>query len=387
MKNISTLLLLLLIAIVGVFTLDVYLPSMPSMAAQFDVTLTEIIYTFTAFSIVFAFTQIIHGTLSDVVGRKPVVIGGLAIAAVATFYCINANTYLQLFAARMLQAIGISAFVVVNAIIRDLYTGVRAVQVRTMVATASGISISIAPTVGGYLQNSYDWQGGFIASFVLIIIALVYTLFFFNESNLNRVQVNGKFSTLAQSYISLYSRPEYLIHVTLAMLAYTVHFSFIILSAKIFIELLGKTPLAFGYLMIVYGGVYFLCGLASTWIAKKLSIDSLIKLGGSCIGVGGLLMLTLLMFMSAGTWQVLLPMAVITLGVTMTRAAAITGALAPIPAHAGQGAAGLNLVQFAVSAIIATLISKFGSDPQLSISLLALTSSISILYLIRRLMT
>lgn len=387
MKNISTLVLLLLIAVVGVFTLDVYLPGMPAMAAQFDVTLTDITYTFTAFSIVFAFAQLFHGTLSDVVGRKPVIVGGLAVATIATLYCVTANSYGQLFAARMLQAVGISAFVVVNAIIRDLYTGVRAVQVRTMVATASGISISIAPTVGGFLQDSYSWQGGFVASLVLIMIALIYTLFFFKESNINRGQVNTKISALAQSYISLYSKPEYLTHVTLAMLAYTVHFSFIIMSAKIFIELLGKTPLVFGYLMIVYGGVYFLCGLASTWIAKNLSIDSLIKLGGSFIGIGGLLMLVLMVFVQAGSWQVLLPMAVITLGVTMTRASAITGALAPIPAQAGQGAAGLNLVQFAVSALIATLISKFGNDPQLSISLLAITSSISILYLIRRLMS
>ena len=130
--------------------------------------------------------------------------------------------------------------------------------------------------------------------------------------------------------------------------------------------------------------IYFLCGLASTWIAKKISITSQIKFGGFSIGLGGILMLALFLGVDAGSWQVLLPMAVITLGVTMTRASATTGALAPIPLQAGQGAAGLNLVQFAVSAVIATLISKFGNDPQLSISLLAITSSISIIYLIRR---
>jgi DHA1 family bicyclomycin/chloramphenicol resistance-like MFS transporter len=384
MENLSTLLLLVLIAVVGVFTLDVYLPGMPSMAVQFDVSLTQISYTFTAFSVMFAIMQLVHGTLSDVIGRKPVVIAGLSIAAIATFFCIRAETYAALFAARLVQAMGISAFVVVNAIIRDLYTGVRAVQVRTLVATASGISISIAPTVGGLLHNSYNWQGGFIASLILIIMALIYASFFFKESNVNRSAVTLRLTELFKSYVALFSDRGYLIHIVQAMLAFTVHFSFIIMSAQIFVELLGKTPLVFGYLMILYGGVYFLCGLASTWIAKKLSIPALIKLGGVCIGLGGLLMMALLMRFHLGSWQVLLPMAVITLGVTMTRASAITGALAPIPSKAGQGAAGLNLVQFGISAMIASLVSSYGSNPQLSISLLAITSSLLIIYLTKR---
>lgn len=384
MKSISTIILLILIAIVGVFTLDVYLPGMPSMADQFGVSITDISYTFTAFSIVFAISQVFHGVLSDAIGRKPVVVLGLGTAAIATFFCINAVTYNSLFAARMLQAVGISSFVVVNAIIRDLYAGSKAVQIRTLVATTSGISISIAPTIGGLLQNQLGWQGGFIASLILIIIALIYALLIFEESHYARSKYDLRLNALILSYKQLFRCPNYIIHVCLAMLAYTVHFSFIILSATIFVELLGATPLVFGYLMFVYGGVYFLSGILSARLAKKLSIPILIKLGGTCIGIGGVLMSVLLVSMPASVWQILLPMAVMTLGITMARASAITGALAPIPEKAGQGAAGLNLVQFALSAIIATGVSKFGANPQLSISVLAIASSLSIIYLVKR---
>lgn len=121
-----------------------------------------------------------------------------------------------------------------------------------------------------------------------------------------------------------------------------------------------------------------------SWLAKKLSLASLIKLGGLSIGLGGALMFVLASTSSISSWQVLLPMAVITLGVTTARASAITGALAPIPSQAGQGSAGLNLIQFAVSAMIATLVSKYGSNPELSISLLAIISSILIIYLTKR---
>jgi DHA1 family bicyclomycin/chloramphenicol resistance-like MFS transporter len=122
MKNFSTIFLLGFIAVVGVFTLDVYLPGMPAMAKEFNVSITQIGFTFTGFSIAFAVSQLFHGVLSDRFGRKPVLLSGLGIAAISTLFCITAKSYESLFSARILQAVGISSFVVVNAIIRDLYT-------------------------------------------------------------------------------------------------------------------------------------------------------------------------------------------------------------------------------------------------------------------------
>lgn len=383
MKNISTIFLLGLIATVGVFTLDVYLPGMPSMAEQFDVSITQIGYTFTIFSVVFAICQLFHGTLSDFTGRKPILIGGLIVAAIATLLCINANSYGSLLSARILQATGISAFVVVNAIIRDLYTGTKAIQVRTFVTTVSGVSLSIAPTIGGMLQSRFDWQGGFFISLLLILATLIYAALFFSESNANRSKFSLNVTLIGKSYLALFSNHSYVLHIMLATLAYTVHFSFIIMSANIFINLLGFTPLIFGYLMILYGGVYFISGISVNYIANKLPHSTLITLGATCIGAGGVLMLILLFLLPLSAWQVLLPMSLMTMGVTVVRAAAATGALAPIPAQAGQGAAGLNLVQFMVSAVIATFVSALGSEPQLSLATLAIISSGSIIYLLK----
>lgn len=382
MKNISTLILLGLIAVVGVFTLDVYLPGIPAMADQFDVSISQICRTFTAFSIMFAVSQLFYGALSDYIGRKPVLVTGLFISAVATVICIYAKSYESLFLARILQASGIAVFVVLNAIIRDLYTGATAVQVRTFVNTMSGVSISIAPTIGGLLLNRFNWQGGFIASLVLILATLTYALLFYSESNQNRFQNKPTLTKLAKTYFNLFSNMHYSIYVLMCTLAYTVHFSFILMSAKMFINLLGFTPLAFGYLMFIYGGVYFSSGLITTYLSKKISISNLIKLGGACIGLGGVSMFVFSLNTSMHTVGVLLPMAFMTLGITAARAAAITGALAPIPEQAGQGSAGLNLIQFMFSAMIATIISELGNQPDLSLAFLAVACSALIIALV-----
>lgn len=107
----------------------------------------------------------------------------------------------------------------------------------------------------------------------------------------------------------------------------------------------------------------------------------MIKFGGICIGAGGTLMLMLSFFISLKAWHVLLPMTFMTIGITVIRAAATTGALASIPTQAGQGSAGLNLIQFMLSAVIATGISAMENKPQFSLCILAIICAFSIITL------
>lgn len=381
MKNMPILPLLGMIAVVGVFTLDVYLPGMPAMANDFGVPLSRIALTFTGFSVVFAICQLFHGVISDKIGRKPVLLAGLSVAAIATVLCMKAKSYETLLAARLLQATGISVFVVLNAIIRDVYSGAKAIQIRTFVLTVSGISLSIAPSIGAFLQNSFYWQGGFGASLLLILITLIYAAFFYSETHTNRS--NSHIKNFIQSCFQLFLNRNYVAHVLQATLTFTVHFTFIILSAPIFMDLMGFTPTTFGYLMFMYGSMYFCSGWISVWCAKKYSIPALIKTGCFFIGTGGVVMSGLLVIIPVKAWLVLVPMGIMTIGITIVRATATTGALAPIPATAGQGAAGLNLVQFMVSAIIATMASAFGEHYIALLALTGITAAMIILILMR----
>lgn len=174
------------------------------------------------------------------------------------------------------------------------------------------------------------------------------------------------------SYFELVKNKQYILHVMLSTLAYTIHFVFIITSANIFINFFGFTPVHFGYLMFVYGAIYFLSGLSTIGIVKKFSGPALIKFGGILIGISSFVMLLCVLMSSLNAWQILLPMTLMTVGITIVRAAATTGALTPLAKQAGQGSAGLNLVQFLLAAIIGTAVTQFINYPHLALTFLAI---------------
>jgi DHA1 family bicyclomycin/chloramphenicol resistance-like MFS transporter len=101
---------------------DLYLASLPGLARVFDATPAAVQLTLSLFVIGFGGAQLVVGPLSDRYGRKPVLLGGLALYVAASLLCAIALTLPMLIAARFLQALGCcSAIVIARAIVRDAY--------------------------------------------------------------------------------------------------------------------------------------------------------------------------------------------------------------------------------------------------------------------------
>src|SRR3712207_3074227 len=113
---------LALLTALGPLSTDMYLPSLPGIAADLGATTAQTQLTLSAFLIGFAVGQFVYGPVSDKVGRKPVLLAGLAIFIAAGLACTLAPTIDTLIGARFLQALGASApIVLARAIVRDLY--------------------------------------------------------------------------------------------------------------------------------------------------------------------------------------------------------------------------------------------------------------------------
>ena len=124
------LLLLMATTAIGPTSLNILVPAVPELSHQFGTPATTMQLTITLFLIGLAVAQLVMGPLSDRFGRRPVMLGGLSLTVLASLMAIVMPTIESVIVARILQAIGASAGIVVaRAIIRDLFSRDRAASV------------------------------------------------------------------------------------------------------------------------------------------------------------------------------------------------------------------------------------------------------------------
>jgi MFS transporter, DHA1 family, multidrug resistance protein len=160
--------LLAALATVSPFSIDTFFPSFPAIEAQFGLTTWQMQQTLTAYLVPFAIMALILGPLSDALGRRPIVLTGLAIYAAASIGCAVSPSFAWLLAFRAVQ--GMSAGVgmaIGRAIVRDLHEGPEAQRLMSTITMIFGIAPAIAPVIGGWIHVVFGWRSVF--GFMVII--------------------------------------------------------------------------------------------------------------------------------------------------------------------------------------------------------------------------
>ena len=154
--------LLACLGMLGPFAIDTYLPAFTGIAASVDATPLQMQQTLSIYLIGFAVMSLFHGALSDSFGRRPVVLWGVAVFAVASAGCALSQTIGQLVFFRLLQGLSTGAGIVVSrAVIRDMFPPADAQRVMSQVTIFFGAAPAIAPIIGGLLFVHAGWHAIF----------------------------------------------------------------------------------------------------------------------------------------------------------------------------------------------------------------------------------
>ena len=169
--------LIIFLALLSAFvplSTDLYLPALPTMTRYFHVQDFEINLTLILFFIFFSIGTLIWGPLSDKYGRRPILLIGLAVYAVASALCaVSMNVYFLMFA-RILQASGGSvASALASAIVKDTYTQKKRESILALVQSMVVVSPAVAPVIGALLMQFTSWRGIFVAQVLLGIVAFL----------------------------------------------------------------------------------------------------------------------------------------------------------------------------------------------------------------------
>tara|TARA_B110000116_G_scaffold113839_1_gene98908 strand:+ start:3367 stop:4563 length:1197 start_codon:yes stop_codon:yes gene_type:complete len=362
-KNIKPSIILLgSLAASGPMALSIHVQSIPAISADFDTTYAVAQLTVSIFLIVFATSQLFIGPLSDKIGRRPVIFGGLVLLGLASLGATFAPSIEILILARVLQALGGCATLVVpRAIVQDIYEGNEAARMMALVAMIQSIAPLTAPIIGGVLDAIFGWRSifAFLALFICLLglwalVALKETRPLENDGN------TARWSDIFARYGRLLSSRIY-VGYTLAFAAGTSgFFGFLAVGPNLIIENMGLAPILFSiFLMLIT-----LQFPAGNYVASKMtlfmSIDRTL-LWGTLIGIGASIIFLILSPLTS-LWAILLPMMLYAFSNGILFPNAMAGAASVDRRIAGTAASFTGFCQLGTGAIVALLISALPTN-------------------------
>ena len=166
-------------ALVTLFASDIYLPSMPRIAAYFSVDNSQVQLSLSFFLGGQLLTTLFWGTLSDTIGRKKSYFIGMLIFLLGTFFCIVSENIHIFLLGRLLQgAGGIVSAVVGWALIQDVYPKDKSARIMSWIGSIIAVAPMVAPVLGGLIAKHFNWKYDFylIAFFASIVLVGIYNL-------------------------------------------------------------------------------------------------------------------------------------------------------------------------------------------------------------------
>jgi DHA1 family bicyclomycin/chloramphenicol resistance-like MFS transporter len=365
--------LLVAIIAIGPFTMQVLVPSLPAMGRDLGASTAHVQLTVTLYLLGVGAGQLVYGPLSDRFGRRPLLMGGLALYAVASLAAALAGGIGGLVVARVLQAVGACAGVVLTrAVIRDVWPRDEAASVLGYVTMGMTIAPMLAPILGSLLEQSFGWRASMWACLVVVVpLALVAWLRL--PETLAVPQKLPGLHAIWQAYRSLWAIPAFRAYTALTACATGIFFAFLGGAPYVVVQGMGYSPvqfaLAFATISIVFAGGNWLAG----GLSRRLGILRMLGLGTVITTVGAVAAGVAVLVFPPHILVFFVPMAAVAVGNGMTQPNAIAGALSARPQLAGTASALVGALQMGFGALMTFIVGlvEFGTGIGTSITMAA----------------
>ncbi|MEM1365224.1 MAG: multidrug effflux MFS transporter [Pseudomonadota bacterium] len=329
---------LVLVAGLGAASLNIFLPSMPGIAAHFGVPYATVQLLVSAYLAGTAIMQIIIGPLSDRYGRRPVLLACFGVFMLGTAICATADSFAMLMFGRMVQTVIVSGFALSRAIVRDMVGTEEAASMIGYVTMGMTLVPMIMPIVGGYLEEWFGWASTF--QFLFLTAAMVLAVVWFDLGETNHTK-SGSFSAQFKAYPELLRSRRFWGYTATAAFASGAFFAFLGGGPYVATVILGMEPSDVGksFLFIALG--YMSGNFISGRYAKRVGITPMMFVGSVVACFGLLLSLALFLVGFSHPMTFFGPIFFVGFGNGMTLPSANAGMVSVRP-HLAGSASGLG---------------------------------------------
>lgn len=309
-----------LLSAIGPFAIDMYLPALPTIAADLRAETGAVQMSLLAFFLALAIGQLFCGPLSDMFGRKLPLYGGLILFAIGSVGSALAQDIDTLVMFRFVQGLGASAgSVIPRAVVRDLHTGVDAARLMSMLMLVFSISPILAPLTGSVLISFFGWRGVFWAVFLAALLGL-WLVGAQTETRSREARLESSLHSALVGYRKLLGDWHFLGLVCIGGFGVASFFVYLANSSFVLIDHYGLTPfqyaMAFAVNAISFFGVSQLNGWLGSrfglrnvmrWAATGVAATLAIMFGLVFSGINGLWVLMVFQFIGNGFLGLVLP--------------------------------------------------------------------------------
>ncbi|AYM10908.1 MULTISPECIES: multidrug effflux MFS transporter [Agrobacterium] len=329
---------LVVIAGVAALCMNLFLPSLAAMALHFETDYAVMQFAVSGYLAATACLQLLIGPLSDLFGRRPVMLASIAMMIVATLVCMLAPDITVFMFGRVAQAAVVSGFVLARAIVRDMVPMEQAASMIGYVTMGMSVVPMVGPTVGGLLNDISGWQSSFALLALLGVGILVLAWFDLGETNHNR---SASFSQQFHAWPELLRSPLFWGYALTSTFSSGMFFSFLGGAPFVGSVLYGLAPAMLGLQFFFMASGYMLGNFVSGRYASQIGITRMM-LSGNVVAIAGIVAAIALIFTGAESpYAFFVPLALIGVGNGVTLPSANAGMVSVQP-HLAGSASGLG---------------------------------------------
>ena len=332
--------------------MNIYLPVLPLIADDLNISAALAQYTLTLFLAATALAQLLIGPFADRYGRRPVLLASAALYFVGSVVCVLATTIEVLLAGRLLQAASAASMSLSRAIIRDMVDREQAASMIGYVTMAMTIIPMMSPAVGGLVGEIFGWRAPFV---VLLVISFLTIILIYTTLGETHQPQNTSFRQQASAYGQLLREPMAWGYFMVSSLNSGAYFTFLAGAPFVAQHIIGMSPahmgLYFGFL-----GIGYMCGnFLSGRYSQRIGIENMMFWGGVVASIGIALAFVLMLNEMPHPLYLFLPMTALGIGNGLTLPNSTAGGISVRPDLAGSASGIGAFLQIGGGALLATL--------------------------------
>lgn len=366
------------------FSIDMYLPAFPRIAADFNTSIENVALSVSTYFLGYALGQIIYGPLLDRFGRKPPLYAGLLLYILATIGCFTAGSIEALWIIRFIQALGgCVASVAAMAMVRDFFPVKKSASVISLLVLILGASPLLAPTVGSFIITWLGWHFVFIMLAVITFLILLLVFFFLPEGHIPDKSISLKPAPIIKGFKEVLTEPKFYVFALAGSLSFSGLFVYVAHSPAIFMDHFHLSERWYGAVFALLSVGFIGGSQLNHLLTSRFSNRQILK----WVLIVQVIIAAFFLMGSMNNWYgltgilVLLFLLLSCCGISYPNAAALC--MAPFSRNAGTASSLLGFIQIGIGGLISGTVSLLPFDAITAMAVvMAFTAGIALLILL-----